>query len=216
MPSLLSKPWEVYEMIRNASFTKSGDDVDWTVIVDEQYQHVWLVFEESTTDCDWKNNLKFPVKLYKNQESCIRAASGWGDAWKSCNDLIMETFIAEVKKHPNFTPAICGWSYGGAISLLAAEDFYFRTKKKVSVITFGAPKPLWGKKTQEYVRSCCSYVAQWAHVNDCVPAMPPLPGYKRLVTDPCGDKFNIFKRLFKADIYHCLYGDEHIYGGQNG
>lgn len=216
MPSIVVRPWEVYEMIKTVDFTKSGDDIDWTVVTDEGFKHVWLVFEESTTKRDWRNNLKFPVKLYKNQESCIRAASGWGDAWKSCNDLIMEAFIAEVNKHPDFTPAVCGWSYGGAISLLAAEDFYYRTKKKPSVVTFGAPKPLWGKKSQEYVRGCCSVVRQYVHVNDCVPAMPPLPGYKRLVTDVCGDKFNLFKWLFKADVYHCLYGDKNIYGGQNG
>ena len=211
MPSICARPWEVYEMIKTTKFTKSGDDVDWAVVIDEDFKHVWLVFEESTTKRDWRNNLKFPVKLYKNQESCIRAASGWGDAWKSCNDLIMDKFIAEVRAHPEFSPVICGWSYGGAMSLLAAEDFNFRTMKMASVITFGAPKPLWGRKTRKYVRGCCSIVYQYANVNDCVTAMPPLPGYKRLVTNKCGGKFNLFKWLFKAGIYHCLYGDKEIY-----
>lgn len=210
MPSVCVRPWEVYEMIKTAKYTKSGDDVDWTVIVDENFKHVWLVFEESTTKRDWQNNFKFPVKLYKNQESCIRAASGWGDAWKSCNDLIMNEFIAEVNAHPDFSPAICGWSYGGAMALLAAEDFHYRTGKKPAVVTFGAPKPLWGRKTKKYVKSCCGFTAQYEHVNDVVQFMPPLIGYTRIDTDKCGSGFCVAK-LFDAEKYHCLYGDKNIY-----
>lgn len=73
-------------------------------------------------------------------------AKGWADAYKSANDLIMEKLISVLK--PDYNVEICGWSYGGAVALLAAEDFYFRTKIKPDVITFGAPKPLFGNKTK--------------------------------------------------------------------
>lgn len=175
------KPWELFNLIKSIKheeYITSGDDVQWTIKVDDVEKVVRLIFEESCGNTDWKNNLNFPMKLYKKQESCIRAARGW--------------------------------SYGGAVALLAAEDFHYRTGKKASVYTFGAPKPLWGKKTREYVRSCVNEVKQYSHVNDCVPLMPPFPGYTRLSTDHIGGKRNFFK-LFNPWKYHCIYGEESLY-----
>lgn len=96
------------------------------------------------------------------------------------------------------------------MSVLAAEDFHYRTHIKPYVITFGAPKPLWGRKTWEYVKSCVSDAWQYAHVNDVVPLCVPLPGYRMIHKDKIGSGFCIFK-LFRGDIYHCIYGDESLY-----
>ena len=207
------KPWELFNLIKSIKheeYITSGDDVQWTVKVDDVEKVVRLIFEESCGNTDWKNNLNFPMKLYKKQESCIRAARGWGNAYKSCNDEIMQKIIFATEIAPDYQIHICGWSYGGAVALLAAEDFHYRTGKKASVYTFGAPKPLWGKKTREYVRSCVNEVKQYSHVNDCVPLMPPLPGYTRLSTDHIGGKRNFFK-LFNPCKYHCIYGEESLY-----
>ena len=207
------KPWELFnliESIKHDEFITSGNDVQWTVRVDDLEKVVRLIFEESCGKVDWKNNLNFPTKLYKKQESCIRAARGWGNAYKSCNDEIMRALGLAVEIAPDYEIHICGWSYGGALSLLAAEDFYYRFHKKASVYTFGAPKPLWGRKTKKYVRSCVKEAYQFSHINDCVPLMPPFPGYKRLSTDKIGKDFSIIK-IFKPKIYHCIYGEKALY-----
>lgn len=212
MPSM-TRPWEVFDMIKNTAYIKSGDDVDWAVMVDDTYHYVWLIFQESRgsfTGPDWKNNFRFPAKLYKKQDSCMLVHRGYGDAWKSCNDEVMKAFIKLTESYPDCTPAICGWSYGGAMALLAAEDFFYRTHKRAGVITFGAPKPLFGKKTFKYVRSCVQFVYQWTHVNDCVPLLPPFLGYRRLEANYCSSGFCIIK-LFRPDIYHQIYGDKDIY-----
>lgn len=204
------KPWEMFNFIKETHFATSGDHVDWAVIVHDNDKTVYLVFEESNGRRDWINNLRFPVKIYKKQESVMRCACGWGNAWKSCNDEVMKMFIQACDEHKEYTPHICGWSYGGAISLLAAEDFHYRTGRKAAVTTFGAPKPLWGKKTKDYVKSCTGVVHQYQHVNDCVPLMPPLPGYCLVWPDKIGKGFSLIK-LFKPTIYHCIYGDERLY-----
>jgi hypothetical protein len=211
MPKL-SKPWEIFQMIRNTKYQTSGDDVDWAVHVDHDSHTVWLLFKETNSKRDWQNNFKFPAKVYKNQESCLKVASGWGSAWKSCNEIIMSAFIKALEEHTNYSPAISGWSYGGAIALLALEDFYYRKKRFAHLITFGAPKPLWGKKTQEYVRGCGFIVKQYTHINDIVPLLPPFIGYHRLNTELCGKGRRSITKLIHPEIYHCEYGKEEIYG----
>lgn len=204
------KPFELFELINNTIYKKSGDDVDWAVRVFDDEKVVRLLFEPSTTKRDWINNFNFPVKIYKKQESCLRVARGWGNAYKSCNDEIMDLFIAVCEDYSDYEIQITGWSYGGAMAVLAAEDFHYRTGKKANVYTFGAPKPLWGKKCWKYVMSCVSDVKQYAHVNDCVPLCVPLPGYKMLKKVKIGSGFSLIK-LFKPNIYHLIYGDSELY-----
>lgn len=210
MPKL-TEPWNIFNMICSAKFNTSGDDVDWCVRVDDADRKVWLIFKESDSKKDWQNNFRFPVKVYKNQQSCLKVASGWGDAWKSCNDEVMEAFIKATKKYPEYFPVICGWSYGGAIALLALEDFHFRTNKLAVLVTFGAPKPLWGRKTQDYVSSCCLIGRQYSHIDDLVTLLPPFPGYCRIATITCGSRKRSLLKLFRPGIYHCIYGKEEIY-----
>ena len=207
------KPWELFEEIKRTEYTKSGDSVDWAVKVYPEEKLVRLLFEESADDRDWKNNFDFPIKPYKQQENTLWFARGWGNAYKSCNDEIMEklikTYTDDLKKD-GYSVEVCGWSYGGAMAVLAAEDFNYRTGNKAGVVTFGAPKPLWGRKTWEYVRSCVAYAVQYAHVNDVVTLCIPLPGYRMIQKVKVGKDFCIFK-LFNAEKYHCMYGDKNLY-----
>lgn len=196
---------ELFNRIVNISEWKTvGDDVQYSIFLDDNF--CYLVFQQTVSKRDWLNNFNFPVKLYKNQESCLLVARGWGDAYKSCNDEIMKDFISKLNGK---IPVICGWSYGGAMAVIASEDFYYRTKIKSVVITFGAPKPLFGIKSKKYVTSCVRYTVQYSHRSDVVTLLPPLLGYKRINSVWVG-KFNIIN-LFKPYFYHCLYGSESLY-----
>ena len=200
------EPNKLYNKLLTLKYTKSGDDVDWCVFIEDA---VYLAFQQTTSSRDWQVNFNFPVKLYKNQESCIKVARGWGDAYKSCNDEIMQKLLVAHNEHPDLDVVICGWSYGGAMAIIASEDFYFRYKLKPSVITFGAPKPLFGYKTRKYVLSCVKHSEQFSHRSDVVTLLPPVFGYKVLNRVWIG-KFNLIN-LFKPDIYHCVYGSESLY-----
>lgn len=206
----MRKPEEYFSVLINQVYQKAGMDVDYAIRVDEQEKTICLLFQGSSSETDWKNNFRFPKKPYKQAEKTLYYAGGWCDAWKSCNDQIMKELIKLYVICSDWKVLILGYSYGGAMALLAAEDFYFRTHIKPSVITFGAPKPLWGKKTAEYVRGCCNYVKQYANVNDVVTYCPPIPGYHRIRTDKVGKPFKL-KNLFNPWQYHQMYGEAELY-----
>ena len=86
----------------------------------------------------------------------------------------------------------------------------FVTGPAIYLVTFGAPKPLWGRKTKKYIASCLAYCFQYAHVNDFVPVCIPLPGYRMVNKVKVGKDFCILK-YFKTGEYHCSYGDKSLY-----
>lgn len=207
-------PWDLFKIIKNTKheeYREAGDHVNWIVRVDHDEKAVRLYFEESHGKRDWLNNLAFPVKPYKKQVNTLWVAHGWCNAYKSCNNEIQNDFIQNVNKYPEYQAEICGWSYGGAMAVLASEDFYFRTKIKPIVTTFGAPKPIFGKKSWKHIRDCVASINQYADVNDCVTFMPPFPGYKHIRKLKVGKrKFNLIE-WFKPKIYHTTYDEKDVY-----
>lgn len=204
-------PFDLFNAMQEFEYFNSGDDVDWLLFISDIEKVIYLFFQPTRTKRDWENNFNFPVKVYKNQKSCIKASRGWGDAWKSCNDEIMEVTIKAVDQNPDYDFIISGWSLGGAMSVLAAEDFYYRTGKNPTLITFGSPKPCFGLKTAKYIKKCCNgKVLQYADRNDIVTYLPPFPGFSHVKRVTIGEKFSI-KKLLDPTIYHCIYGDADRY-----
>lgn len=206
------KPWELFDELWNSEYINSGDDVDWTIKVYDDEKVLRLLFQGSVEFRDWINNFKFPIKPYKKQQNIMWVASGWANAYKTCNDEIMKAFMSKASeyKEKNYRIEICGYSYGGVMAVLAAEDYNFRTHEKVPVITFGSPKAFFGKKTLAYVQSCVESAVQYANNNDFVTKCVPFIGYRMLNKIPVGEIFNFFK-MFNIPKYHTGYGDKSLY-----
>lgn len=203
---MTTKPWELFKIIEEASFSTVGDELDY--VITEIDGRPALIFEESRQRRDWENNFDFVVSLYKNGQHPMKVHRGFGNVWKSANDRIMADFIAACKDNDK-TPLIAGWSFGGAMAVLAAEDFNFRTGRQPFVVTYGAPCVVGNKKTRDYIKSCGVFW-QFVNRNDCVPLMPPLPWYHQINKVKVGEKFCIVK-LFKPTVYHTNYHDKDIY-----
>ena len=200
---------EYYKLIENTEYKITGLDVDYQIVFLHEVKQVVLLFKGTDSNTDLKIDLDFPVKVYKRQSSCIKAHGGFVKAWKSANDVIINEFITAYAIDKSYTPVICGHSLGGALAVLASEDFYFRTGKKVNLITFGCPNVLFGNNSKKYVLSCCNEISQYAQCNDIVPTIPY--GYCQLNKIKCGEKFNLFKFIFYSMRYHTGYADENIY-----
>lgn len=206
---------EYFDLVKAGGYTKSGKDVDWKIVVNDGTREVILVFEGSTTWRDWLANFDFPVRPYKKQQNTLWAHRGWAGRWKGCNDEV----CAAVWRYEHdimdrdYSLTIVGHSYGGAVAQLAAEDIFFRHGIRARLVTFGSPRPLFGRKTARHVESCLVSARQWLHANDMVGAMPPLPGYRRVSTTRIG-KFNLWHWLTKVRRYHSeIYWEADAYRG---
>lgn len=221
--------YELFEKIRDTPDDKwntSEKKCEWLIDVDHNNKKIILTFEESRQKLDWVFNFIFwptmyrATNVYKNQVSPIKAHTGFVREFKSVNDEIATEILNILNEHPDYEIIIAGWSLGGAVAQLAAEDINFRTRKDVSdpntgikpkVVTFGSPKVFVGEDSVRYVRDCCSSIYQCAQINDIVTYCVPLPDYYHLSIlihgekGRIGEKFKI-KKLFDPYTYHCAYG----------
>lgn len=200
------QPWELFKEIKKAKYKTVGLNLDYSVSIIDG--HACLFFQSSRQNSDWLYNFCFVRKVYKHQEHHMVVHGGFAKVWKSANDEIMKEFINAVEITTKL-PVIAGWSFGGAMSVLAAEDFNYRTERRPFVVTFGAPKVAGDKKTARYIKGCADF-EQFAEYNDIVTYMPPLPGFKHIDIIRVGDRFNLIE-IFKPQIHHAQYSKASIY-----
>lgn len=122
----------------------------------------------------------------------------------------MKWINISIQSFPKFRIEVSGYSYGGALATLAAEDIHFRFYIKPDLVTFGCPKVLFGKKSKKYFESCMNNIKQYAHFNDIVTLVPPFLGYTTIKEIKLGEKRNI-KELCNPYIYHQVYCDAQLY-----
>lgn len=204
-------PDQIFNLIRTTTYNRSGLEIDWKIIVDEVDGVIRLLFQETNGKQDWKTNLDFPVKPYKRQQKCFFIHRGFAKAWKSCNDEIMKAFIDAKMRFPLYKTQISGWSHGGGLAPLAAEDFKFRTGVKVDeLITFGAPKIIFGIGSLVYFRKVAKTIHNYCFAYDFITWVPP---FYCNVKKTLLDKKNCWKmwRVFQIVKYHCGYGEKEYY-----
>lgn len=194
---------ELFKLIKKSDYQKTGLDVDYLIYIVPEEKAIYLLFAGSNSDIDWRIDFNFPVKPYKRQITCLRIHRGFVKAWKSANDKIMEELRDITLANPEYEIFVCGWSYGGAMSILAGEDFYYRYGKKIRLITYGAPKIIADKKSREYLADCFKTVEQYGQYNDIVTYLATF--YKHIKVKRCGDKFSLKKMLRNIKYYHCNY-----------
>lgn len=204
------RPFELFRKIQTVEYKTVGDDTQYAIITDDTDCCIYLLFQQSNSKRDWLHNFDFPVKPYKQQVNKLLYHGGYCKVWKKCNDVIMEDLKNTMTEHPTYTIIVSGWSLGGALAIIAAEEITFRFNRLSWLITFGAPKVCYGHKTKKTILDSCYNIFEYINNNDLVPFMPPFLGYCHVKKIYVGEPFN-FIDWFNPQLYHCLYGEESIY-----
>lgn len=133
---------------------------------------MYLFFQGSNGETDWKNNLDFPVKAYKRMGKTVWFAHrGFLRVWKEIEFAvakdILDAGVQEIY--------ISGYSHGGAIATLCHEyAWYHRPDIRANVYGygFGTPRVLWGVRSK-------ALKARWEkftvvrNLDDIVTHVPP-------------------------------------------
>ena len=129
---------------------------------------LYIYFQWSNGKIDWKNNLDFPAKPYRDMKNRWYAHRGFLRVWK-----VIEPHIeASIRDESVKGIIIGGYSHGAAIALLCHEYCMFNRpdlakKRLIFGVGFGCPRVVWGflkepvKKRFEYfyvVRNGCDLV----------------------------------------------------------
>lgn len=105
---------------------------------------LYLFFEKSNGATDWRNNLDFPAKPYREMKDLWFVHRGFLRVFKS-----IEPHIAPIVSDQNVKGiVICGYSHGAALALLAHEYCVFHRPdiaKEIVGFGFGCPRVVWGK-----------------------------------------------------------------------
>lgn len=200
----IQKILEYGEKCYNAKYIHVENDGDYAIERDGDI--VYLLFQQSNSKEDWKNNFDFPAKPYKDMEIPWKCHRGFLKVWKSIEPYIENTVLDQtVKKF-----IIIGYSHGAAIATLAHEYVWFHRpdlrEHGLEGYGFGCPRCYWGlfidieleKRWENFypIRNC----------HDIVTHVPPIIfGFRhigQLISVGKTNQYVIRKNIFKCVDAH--------------
>lgn len=199
----------------------AGTDTQYLLKFDEKTKRVVIAFYGSNSKEDWRANFSFWKRPYKDMDVTFFVHAGFLKRWKEARDVIMSR-IEEL--NPEFI-TITGHSHGGAIALLCMEDCWFRFIKKregeesclkgrIECITFGAPRTL-GLFNYKKIKERWNNTIEYFNGSDIITCIPPKYFLYRhpVKRTHIGEKYNLFKMLFKSDTYHPIWDYREVLEG---
>lgn len=163
---------------RSYVHTENGGDY----ATDRMSDLLYIYFQGSDGETDWKNNLNFPAKPYRRMGKTVWLAHrGFLDVWKSVEphlaEEIMDTSIKGI--------VIVGYSHGAALAVLCHEYVWYHRpdlRETLEGYGFGCPRVLWGIMTND-VKARWEGFTVIRNLDDLVTHLPPaVLGYRHVGT----------------------------------
>ncbi len=132
----------LYRKVLNAEYKQSAEETA-SYAYEYEGDTLYLLFEWSNGATDWKNNLDFPARPYRDMADRWYAHRGFLRVWKAIEDDLAPVIRDKrVKKI-----VIAGYSHGAALALLCHEYCMYNRrdiKTAVSGYGFGCPRVVFG------------------------------------------------------------------------
>lgn len=167
--------YEKFEKCLKVEYTHVENDGSF--VIERVDDTLFLYFQPSNGDTDWKNNFDFPAKPYRDMKNLWFCHRGFLKVWKS-----IEPYIADQINDPSVHKIdIVGYSHGGAMAALCYEYVKFnRPDVEVTGVGFGAPRVFWGFAKKVVKERFKGFVVV-RNGSDIVTHVPPaILGYRHL------------------------------------
>ncbi len=141
---------------------------------------LYLFFEGSDGEEDWRRNLNFPAAPYKRMQAPIwYAHRGFLSVWKELEDV-----LAPVIADPSVqSVVITGYSHGAAVAMLCHEYVWFHRpdlRQSVQGYGFGCPRVFWGARQPSLLQRWERFTVVH-NIDDIVSHLPPsILGYSHV------------------------------------
>ena len=133
---------------------------------------LYLFFECSNGKADWKNNLDFPAKPYRDMGILWFCHRGFLRVWKAIEPYLLEIVGAEDIRGI----VITGYSHGAALAMLAHEYCWFHRpdlRRRLCGFGFGCPRCYFGFFVKPAWRVRWEHFYPIRNAEDLVTHMPP-------------------------------------------
>lgn len=140
---------------------------------------LYIYFEGSNGDIDWKNNFDFGAEPYKDMPTKWKAHRGFVRVWKEVEPFLKSDIMNPEVKNIN----VVGYSHGAALAALAHEYIWFNRpdiRNNIFGYGFESPRVFKGRIPEELIPRWENFTV-FRNGNDLVTHVPPMIlGYKHV------------------------------------
>lgn len=180
-------------------------EVDYKFLEDAEARTLYIFFEPSDGDVDWRVNFAFPRKPYSDMEVTYRVHGGFLESWK----LVKNAIRAKVKEQEEDSTdykwrkvVTVGYSHGGALAVLCHECIWFERPDIRSAIegySFDGPRVYGGLRVKKELEARWEKFTTFRNQDDIVTHLPPICFFFRHVGNlaAIGDPWRAKARVFE-------------------
>lgn len=162
----------LFNKVLSAKYIHTAQGVDYAI--ERDGKTLYVLFECSDGEEDWKSNFDFIAKPYKEMPKIWYCHRGFSKAYKSVRDDII-AYIKDYALNCKIKNIVCaGYSHGAALALLCTEDlkYFFGDLYGVQGVGFGTPRVIWGIVPKEVKKRLNGFIAV-RNIDDIVTHVPP-------------------------------------------
>ena len=206
-------PSELFKRIhRDDNYRHIGRELSYKFFIDRDNEVIYLCFQGSNGMTDWLYNFLAIPKRMEPYEGCgWFVHAGFARVWRSGNDTIMEELRMFTGRMPGFKVVFCGFSHGGPLAMLAAQNWHFITGQRCQCVTFGSPKLAWGDNAQRVLDNAM-ILTNWINPSDAITKVPLRRwGFRHVREDLVKVRRLSFLSKLRISKHHQIYDRPEIY-----
>ena len=208
-------PANMFNLIRQQrNYVTVGRNMDFKFHVDRLERIIYVLFQESSGASDWFHNLlAIPSRIEPIDGCGFFVHKGFARVWQSGNEVILDQLEAKLERRQfsDFQVVFGGFSHGGPLAMLAANEWFARTGRREQCIIFGSPKLAWGDGAVAALQRSAVHT-HWVNPADAITRVPfSRWNFIHVDRSLVVVEGNTPVSILNVNRQHQIYGDDKIY-----